>query len=61
MLCHLFYQLKKHILCLFINISKIAVQPAACEQIGVKYPAVLFEIAQVPLSPYANVLFFFGW
>ncbi len=29
-LCHLFYEPKKHILCLFINVYKITVQLTAC-------------------------------
>jgi len=57
----LFYQPGKHFLCLLVNIRKITVQLAACEQIGVKYLAVLFEVTQMPLSPNAHwLLFFFG-
>ena len=36
------------------------VEPAACEKIGVCNPAVLLQIIQVPLSPNAYRLFFFG-
>ena len=42
-LLHLLCQPKKQFFCLFINIRKIAVQPAACQQVGTKYPAVLFH------------------
>ena len=48
---YLLYQPKKHIFRLCVNIGKVTVQLTACEQIGIEYFAVLFEIAQVPLSP----------
>ena len=55
------YQPKEQIFCLLVNIRKITVQLATCEQVGIKHFAVLFEIAQVPLSPYSNrLIFFFG-
>ena len=44
-LCHLFYETKKHILSLFVEGRKIAVQFAACQQICVKYLAVLLDIS----------------
>lgn len=54
MLRHLLYQPKKHIFRLLVNIRKITVQLAACEQAGVNHLAVLFEIAQVlDVSPHA--------
>ena len=54
---YLLYQPKKHIFRLFVNIRKITVQLATCEQVGIKHFAVLFEIAQVPLSPYIGYAF----
>ena len=47
--CHPFYQLKKHFLCLPVDFDKMSVQLSACQQIGIKYLAVLSEIPQVSL------------
>lgn len=61
-LCHLFYQSKKHFLCLLVNVSKIAVQLATCEQGSIDCSFMLPQIAFVPLPPYADrLIFFFGW
>ena len=50
----------KAFLCLLVNVGKIGVEPAACEKIGVCNFAVLLQIVQMPLSPCAYWLFFFG-
>ena len=47
LLCHLFYQPKKPIFSLPINIGKVAVQLFTCQQIDVIYPFVLTELPQV--------------
>ena len=47
----------KEFLCLPIYIDKIGVEPAAREKIGVCNPAVLPQIIQRPLSPYAIVCY----
>ena len=44
-----------------VDVSKVIVQPAACEQGYVGGSAVFFQIPQVPLSLQTNRLFFFGW
>ena len=45
-LCHLLYQPLKHLLSLPVNIHKIAVQFAACQQVGVKrFAVILFTFA----------------
>ena len=46
-------------LSLSINIRKIDVQFAACQQIGVEYFAVIFQIAKMTLSPYPDWLLIF--
>ena len=44
--CHLLYQPLKHLLSLPVNIQKIAVQFAACQQVGVKrFAVILFAFA----------------
>ena len=50
----LFYQPREHILCLLVNIGKVIVQLTAYQQIGIEYLAMLFQIPQMPLSPYAD-------
>ena len=35
-LCHLFYQPKKHILCLLVKLGKIAVHLSTCQQIMIQ-------------------------
>ena len=57
MLCHLFYKLFEQFLRLPVNIGKIIIQPTAGQQIRIAHTMVLFEIAQVPLTPDSNVLF----
>ena len=45
-ICHLLCKPKKKFLCLSVNIRKIfGVQLAACQQIGIEYLAVAFQIA----------------
>ena len=51
----LFYQPRKHFLCLPINVSKVTVHVTACQQIVLAHFAILFEIPQVSLSPYADM------
>ncbi len=41
----LFYHPKKHILCLLINLGKVAVQLTTRQKVGVKYLTVLLEVA----------------
>lgn len=54
-ICNLFYQPKKQLLGLPINICKITIQLAASQQIGIEYFAVFFQIAKMPLSPYPDM------
>ena len=49
-LFHALYEPFKAFLCLFANIGKVGVEPAACEEIDVCNPMVLFQIVQMPLS-----------
>ena len=60
-LCHRHPPCKpfKHFLSLIINISKVDVQFAACQQVGVKHFAVIFQIAKMPLTPYPDWFLFF--
>ena len=48
---HLFYKQVEHFFHIFVQIGKIAIQFAACQQIGLKHSSVLLDIAQAPLSP----------
>ena len=41
--------------CLPVNVGKITVQLAACQQNVVTYPVILLQIPQMPLSPYADI------
>ena len=59
-LFHVLYEPFKAFLCLPINVSKVSVDFAACKEIGVCNLTVLLQIVQMPLSPYAYRLFFFG-
>ena len=59
-LCNLFYEPKKHILCLLVYISKVSVQFAFCEQGRIKTFVVRLDILQVPLSPNTDFDLFFG-
>ena len=59
-LFYVFYKPFKAFLRLAVNVSKVGVQPAACEKIGVCNFAVLLQIVQMPLSPCAYGLFFFS-
>ncbi len=52
---YLFYQPRKHFLCLLVNVSKITIQLATGEQRGIQRLAVGFEIASVPLPPDTDV------
>ena len=54
------YEPFKAFLRLPVDVGKVNVQPAACEKIGVCNLAVLLQIVQMPLSPCAYRLFFFG-
>ena len=45
-LFHALYESFKAFLCLPVNVSKVSVQPAACEKIGVCNLAVLLQIVQ---------------
>ena len=56
----LLYQLKKHSLCLFVQVGKITVQLAGDLQLCVQRLAVLPEIPQMSLSPDADGAVFFG-
>lgn len=53
-ICNLFYQPKKQLLCLPVNICKLTIQLAAGQQIGVKHPPVLLEISEMSLTPYPD-------
>ena len=55
-ICHLLYQPKKKFFCLPVNIRKIGVQFATCQQSGISHAAMLLEIAEVLLSPYSDWL-----
>ena len=57
-ICHLFYQPKKKLLCLSVNVRKIGVQFATCQQSGISHTAMLLEIAEVPLPPCPDWLIF---
>ena len=46
-LCHLFYEMFEHFLCLLVDIGKIAVQLAAELQIGEQRSSVFSQIIQV--------------
>ena len=46
---------REHFLCLPINVGKITVQLAACQQNVVTYPVILLQIPQMPLSQYADI------
>lgn len=59
MLRPLLHQAVKQLLCLFLNISKVRLQLAAYQQIGVKYLFMLPNIPHMPMSPYADMPFFF--
>ena len=56
---HLFYQLKKQVLRLLVQIGKIIVQLACDLQLCVQRLAVLPEISQMPLSPNVDGALFF--
>lgn len=43
-LCHLFYEPKKHILYLLVNVSEVSVQLATCQQISVEHLSVLLDV-----------------
>ena len=43
-LCRLLYEPRKHILCLFVDVCKVAVQLATCQQIKIQYLAILLDI-----------------
>ena len=58
-ICHLLYQPKKKFLCPSVDIRKIGVQFATCQQSGISHTAMLLEIAEMPLSPYPDWLLFF--
>lgn len=56
------YQPRKQFFCLFVNICKITVQFAACEQRCVSRSFMFLQIVFVLLSPYADwLIFLFGW
>jgi hypothetical protein len=59
-LFHALYEPFKAFLRLPVNVDKISVEFAACKKIGVCNSAVLLQIVQMPLSPCAYGLFFFG-
>jgi len=56
----LFYQPKKHILSLFVDICKVPVQFAFCEQGYIKPFSVRLNKLQMPLSPNADFDLFFS-
>ena len=49
--CESLYKFIVHLLRLFINIGKILVELAFCEQIGIENGAASFDIAKMLLSP----------
>lgn len=53
-ICHLFYQPKKKLLRLPVNIRKIGVQFTAGQQVGIVHTVMLLEIAEMPLPPYPD-------
>ena len=57
-ICHLLYQPRKKFLCPSVDIRKIGVQFATCQQSGISHTAMLLEIAEMPLSPYPDWLIF---
>ena len=57
---HALYEPFKVFLRLPVNVGKISVEPADCKKIGICNLSVLLQIIQMPLSPYAYGLFFFG-
>ena len=59
-LFHALYEPFKVFLRLPVNVGKISALPAACKKIGICNLSVLLQIIQMPLSPYAYGLFFFG-
>ena len=48
------YQPREHFFRLLVQISKVVVELAACQQFGVNGLVVLFQILQMPLSPYPD-------
>ena len=50
-LCHLFYEPKKHILSLLVEVCEVPVQFSACQQIEIEDLAILLDIPQMSLSP----------
>jgi hypothetical protein len=59
-LFHVLNEPFKAFLRLSVNADKISIQLAACKKIGVCNFAILLQIVQMPLSPCAYRLFFFG-
>ena len=55
----LLYQPREHFLCMLVYVGNVTVQLAAYQQFGIEYLAVLFQIPQVSLSPYADMPWFF--
>ena len=49
-LFHLLYKRFQTLLSLFVNVGKITIQLAACQQIHIQNFMVLFEMPSVPLS-----------
>ena len=58
---HLLCQ-QEHLLCgLLVDVGKIGIQPAGGQQLRVQGFSLRLDVPQVPLSPNADGLFFFGW
>ena len=58
-LSKLLYQPKEHILCLFVQISKVAVEFPAEKQAVIQSFMILADIPKMPLPPYADGQLFF--
>ena len=43
-LCHLLYEPRKHFFCLLIEVCKVSVQFASCQQIKIQCLAILLDI-----------------
>ena len=55
--CHLLCQQEHPFRCLFVDVGKVCIQPAAGQQFRVKSFSLLFDVPQVPLSPYPDGFF----
>ena len=59
-LCHLLCQQEYLLRCLFVDVGKVGVQPAAGQKLRVQGFSLRFDVPQVPLPQYPDGLFHFG-